>query len=169
MAALVHANPQRVQLVRRETTTNALVTAVLAALISWLLFRGRTGIPAIGGGTDGIFGIIPGTFNFTLLVTLVLTLVTRGRVRRGAPNRLPAQGLLARALPDNVLLRSLMLAFLLTLTLVSLTYAAGLTAIRTGVLPPTWSFAGLLLFYVVYFVALALIVTPIVIWRALSD
>ena len=159
------------RLVRKETAINTVVTAVIAAVLSWVIFRNQTDAPALAAPPGGIFGILPGTFNFSLLVTIGLTLVIRGRVRGGAAARLaPTDGSqVGSSLPANVVVRGLVLALLATLTFVPLAGLAVWTSVRTGLVPSGWTLTGMLLFYVVYFVVLSLVITPIIVWRALRD
>ena len=157
--------------VRRETVANTIATVVIAALLSALIFRGRVAIRPFETPPGGIFGILPGTFNFTLLVTIVLTLVVRGRVRRNRLERLQAgHGSMRGALlPANVLLRGLALALLATLVLVPVSGGLVYGLVAVGVLPPSWSLAGMAVYFTVHFVVLSLLVTPVVVWRALRD
>jgi hypothetical protein len=158
-------------MVRRETLANVLATVSIAAAIAWLAFRGAGPYPSLAPPPGGIFGILPGTFNFVLLVTLALTLVVRGRVARGAVRRAaPDEGVRRGArLPRNALLRALALAAATTLLFVPATYALVWLATSAGLLPPAWSFAGMLAFFEAYFVAVALFVTPAIVWQALRD
>ena len=158
-------------MVRKETVLNVVVTVVIATLLSWAVFRGETRIAAFAPVPGGIFGILPGTFNFALLVTTALTLITRRRVRAGLYRRLdPGEGMrLGAALPRSVLLRALVLAAIATVIYVPVGSGLAFAAIRVGLIPGIWSFAGMLAFFVLYFVALAVVLTPVVLWRALRD
>jgi hypothetical protein len=157
-------------MVRNETVANTAITILLAAAIVWALFHGRAAIPALAPPPGGIFGLLPGTFNFTLLVTIVLTLVVRGRVRKGRVGRwAPGRAVPLRWLPANVVLRGLALAALATLAFVPATYLLVRAGIGTGVLPAEWSFGAMLLLFCAYFGLLALWVTPVVVRRALAD
>ena len=156
------------EVIRTETAINTVVTAVIAALITWLLFRGRGPVPLFGLPGGALFGIVPGTFNFSLLVTLVLTLVIRGRVRRRACASAGERTGVHALLPANVLLRALLLAGAMTLLLVPSGYALA-WLITHGAPAPAWRLPALTLFYVVYFAVLALILTPLVVARALRD
>jgi hypothetical protein len=160
------ADPMR--MVRTETAINTVATVVIAGAISWLLFRGQDSIPALAAPPGGIFGIVPGTFNFTLLVTLVLTLVIRGRLRAGRVRRLPPAGIVAR-LPRHAFARALVLAAATTLAFVPLTFALVRAGIGAGLLTNSWSFAGMLAFFCAYFAVVALAVTPLIVRRALAD
>lgn len=157
-------------MIRKETLINTVATAVIAAALSWAIFRGQPAI-ALAPPVGGILGILPGTFNFTLLVTIALTLITRRRVRAAVGPPLARADLkgLRGALPSNVLARALTLAGLATLVFVPVCVGGVWLATRLSALPLQWSFAGLLGFYVVYFVVLSMVVTPIVLWRALAD
>lgn len=157
--------------VRRETVANTVATAVIAALLSLVIFRGRDSIPPLEAPPGGIFGILPGTFNFTLLVTIVLTLIVRARVRRGQLAR-PGSGegsMRGARLPANVVARGLVMALLATLVLVPLSGGLVYGLVGAGLLPARWSLAGMGGYFVAHFVVLSLVVTPVVVWRALRD
>ena len=163
--------PQQRDLIRKETIVNTLATAVIAVLLTWLIFHGRETIQVFDAPPYGLFGILPGTFNFTLLVTLALTLITRARVRRGQVehlDRVQTPSLIA-ALPVNVVLRALTLALSAVVFLASLTFGVVWLLIRAGLLPPQWTFPGIAALFLVHFVVLSLLVTPVVVWRALQD
>ena len=140
-------------------------------MLTWLIFAGETAIPALTEPPGGIFGILPGTFNFTLLVAVALTLITRRRVSRGQYRRAHVDegARLGISLPGNVLLRAVALAGIVSVVLVPLTYLLVWAAIRFGGIPQEWPFVGMLVLFVGHFVLLSLIVTPIVVWRALRD
>jgi hypothetical protein len=157
-------------MVRDETVANAVITVVLAAAIVWALFHGQSAIRALAPPPGGIFGLLPGTFNFTLLVTVVLTLVIRARVRSGRVGRWPtARAVPLRWLPANVVLRGFALAAVATIAFVPATLLLVRAGIGAGVLPAEWSFAGMLLLFCAYFGVLALWVTPVIVRRALAD
>ncbi len=158
-------------MVSKETSINTAVTAVIAAALSCVIFRGHSSIVALSPPVGGILGILPGTFNFTLLVTLALTLITRRRVRSGSCPPL-ARGVrrgIGGALPANLIGRAIVLAAVATLVFVTLGAGGVWLATRLSALPIEWSFLSMLGFYVVYFVFLSLVVTPIILWRALAD
>jgi len=161
----------RTTMVRAETTINTVVTIVIAGVLSWLIFRGETAIAPLDAPPRGIFGILPGTFNFTLLVTLALTLITRRRLRAGLFPRFGEQEgpRVGARLPANVVLRAITLAVAATIVCVPVGGGVVWAGVRGDILPATWSFAGMLLFFTVYFAALSLFVTPIILWRALRD
>ena len=156
--------------VRAETLANTAITVVIAAAVTWLLFRGQSSIPALAPPPGGIFGILPATFNFTLLATIVLTLVIRARVRRGRVHHWPAgRPLPARWLPRNLVLRGVAFAAATTSLLVPTTFLLVRGGIAARLLPAQWSFGGMLALFCVYFGLLAFLITPAVVRRALAD
>lgn len=159
------ATEQHWRVVRRELITGAIANAVIALIIGWLLFGGQVQVPVLG--TDGgAFGILPGTFLFTLALTIGLTLSVRSRVRKGmVPRRLTDRDSSVEAsLPGNVVLRGLMLALIAELALVPVTFA-----LLAWLAPHDWSLAAVLTFNVGYFVLLSSLVVPVVVWCALRD
>jgi len=158
-------------MVRKETLGNLVATMVIAALLCWLIFRGETRIPAFAPPPGGIFGILPGTFNFTLLVTVALTLITRRRMRAGLYRRLePGEGPnFGAKLPQRLMLRAVALALVATLLFVPVGAVGTWLAIQLGVVAAEWTFLGMTLFFIGYFALLAWVVTPVVLWRALRD
>lgn len=155
------------RMVRRETLIGIVGNGVIAAVVVSLLYASRETIPVLG--TDGaVFGFLPGTFMFTLGLTIGLTLTVRSRVRKGLVPPLGAGGAsgwpAALPLPRNVLARAVMLGAIAEACLVPLTF--GLLWLFA---PRDWSFAAVLGANVGYFVLLATLVVPIVAWRALED
>lgn len=167
----IHSSAAQAAMIRKETAINTVATALIAAALSWVLFRGHSSIVALSPPVGGILGILPGTFNFTLLVTLALTLITRRRVRSGScpPLAREARRGIGAALPANLIVRAIVLAAVATVVFVTLGAGGVWLATRLTALPIEWSFQSVLGFYVVYFVILSLVVTPIILWRALAD
>lgn len=165
-------NPARASvaaITRRETISNVIASAVIAGLIAWLAFRRATGIEPFAAPPGGVFGIIPGTFNFSLLVTVVLTLILRRRFR-GGPAFVTGSGEGSRRqLPANVVVRALVLAAGATLLFVPATMLLIWLGTRAGLLPVTWSVSGMITFFVVYFVLLTWALTPVIVKGALND
>ncbi len=154
--------------VRHETWINCIVSAVLAGGVAWLIFRGQSAVAAWAPPPGGIFGILPGTFNFTLLVTLALTAVIRKRYRAVAP---PAVSSTAPWgwLPRQLLLRGLLLAALVTTLFVPATMLLVIWAIRLSLVAAIWTLPAMIGFFIVYFVLVTAFTTPIVVWCALRD
>ncbi len=167
----IDLNAAQAAMIRKETLINTVATAVIAAALSWAIFRGNSSIVALSPPVGGILGILPGTFNFTLLVTIALTLITRRRVRSGLcpPLARDAMKGIRGALPSNVIARAIVLAAMATLAFVTVCEGGVWLAIRLNAVPIEWSFPGMLGFYVVYFVVLSLVVTPIILSRSLAD
>lgn len=148
-----------------ETLINVAASALIAAVITWLTFRGKTDVDWVGGPESGAFGIVPGTFMFTAVVTIVLSIIMSKRVERGAVSSLPPANLPTplRWLPANVALRGVALGALAWLALVPLTMV-----LLRAVGPESTSFGALMIFYVAYFALLALIIVPIIVLRAVA-
>ncbi len=153
------------RLVIRETAVAVLVNALIAIVIVWLLFRGSASIPVLGP-QGGAFGVLPGTFMFTFLLTIGLTLALRRRVRAGTIVRSEGEvtGGLARRLPGPLLARALVLALAAEVLLVPATFA-----VLAAFAPASWSYRTVLVFNVAYFAVLSLLVVPLVVRRALLD
>ena len=157
--------PEHAAMVRKETIGNTIASIVIAAILTWLLLHGRGSIPALGAPPRGIFGIFPGSFNFTLLVTIVLTLIVRRRVKSAVVARRAA----ASRLPGNVVLRGLLLALAALLLAAPTVFILVRLVIAAGLLPSLWSIGGMIGFYAAYFALLSLLITPLIVRRALSD
>jgi hypothetical protein len=152
-------------MVRKETLIGVVLNIVVATIIVGLLYWGEEPIPVLGT-SGGAFGIVGGTFMFTLGMTIGLTLTVRGRLRKGLLPRLPLSALPAfsQRLPQPLFVRGLALAVGAWILAVPVTW------FLLGALAPThWSFFATLAFNIVYFVTMCLIIVPYVVWRALSD
>lgn len=156
---------EQAAMVRKETIANTIASVVIAAMLTWLIFHGRPAIPALDSPPGGIFGIFPGTFNFTLLVTIALTLIVRKRVNTA----LVARRVAVTQLPTNVLLRGLVLALAATTLMAPTGLALVYMGIHAGLLPALWSLYGMMGFFVSYFALLSVLITPVIVRRALSD
>lgn len=152
-------------MVRKEVLLAVLGNVVVAVIIVWVLFGGEELIPVLGT-EGGAFGVVPGTFLFTLGLTVGLTLTIRGRIRKGVIARLPLSEApsLARRLPQSLPLRGLLLALAAEICLVPATLA-----LLSWLAPATWSFAAVLAFNILYFVLMCMLVVPTVVWRAFCD
>lgn len=153
-------------MVRHETLIGVIGNGVIAAIIVSLLYASRQSIPLFGRD-GGAFGLLPGTFMFTLGLTIGLTLTIRRRMRRGQVPRLGREAdpaIVGRSLPGNVIARALLLALLAEVSLLPLTF--GLLWLLA---PREWSFPAVLALNAGYFMLLAALVVPVVAWRALRD
>lgn len=166
-ATTLEAAPLEAQrrLVRNETLIGVVGNGLIAAIVVSLLYAAQQRIPLFGRD-GGAFGLVPGTFMFTLGLTVGLTLTIRGRVRKGrVPRLLGGAGFsLGAGLPGNVVARALLLALIAEFCLVPVTL--GLLWL---VAPREWSFHAVLALNVAYFMLLAALVVPVVAWRALRD
>lgn len=157
---MTDATPQET---RKALTTEAAISilpnAIVSALFVWLLFRGVQHIRL--WGMDGVaFDLVPTTFMLTLMTTIGLTIVVRRRVRAGKVK--PASG--TAKLPKNPVLRGIVLGLLMLVLFVPVTVMA-LTLFWAG----DWSFTQMLVFKIIYGIAVGLIVTPLVVLAALRD
>lgn len=148
---------------RRTLVIEAAISIVPNALVSaffvWLLFRGATRI-GLWGMNGVAFDLVPTTFMLTLMTTVAVTWLIRRRVATGATKR--AAG--TTPLPANRLLRGLVLGLAMVVLLVPVTVAA-LSQLWVG----DWTFGQMLVFKIVFGVAVGLIVTPLVVLAALRD
>ncbi len=105
-----------------ETAISVVANTAVSGIFAWGLFHGVESIPL--WGTQGIVvDLVPTVFMITLVLTIALTLITRGRLRKGKLP-LPAWsrsdlGLIGR-LPARIALRAPVLALCMTLALVPL-------------------------------------------------
>ncbi len=149
-----------------QGSVGAAVNLVLNAAIAWLLYRSLSSVPI--RGSQSIAGdIIATTLLLPFLICVIVTPLVRGEVRNA---RLPAgewRGDVhpaVAALPNNTLLRALVLGVISAVIAAPLTIgiltSAGVTAI---------SFPGFVAFKATFAAALAAFVTPVVAARALED
>ena len=145
--------------IRRETLIAVVVNCVIAAALTWISVEHSRPSILVGGPGAGAFGILPGTFLFTFLLTLGLSFVVRARIRRGEL-RLADQKAASwiRVLPQNVLLRALVLAVAATLIGPPVAFM-GLLALAPDAAP----FILALTVNVIYFALLACLVVPVII------
>ena len=157
---MIDATPQETRkALASEAVISILPNALVSALFVWLLFRGvhRIGL----WGIDGVgFDLVPTTFMLTLMTTIGLTIVVRRRLRAGKAK--PAAG--TSRLPKNPVLRGVVLGLLMLLLFVPATVLA-LSLSWAG----EWSFIQMLIFKIIYGVAVGLIATPLVVLAALRD
>ncbi len=143
-----------------ESAISILPNALGGGLITWLIFRGVEPIPLWGAGGVA-FDIAATTFLLTLLSTLVVTLVIRKRIRTEAAKReTPGRF----ALPNNLIVRGISLAFFTTLI-----FAPLAIAIINAIWGKGWGANDIILFKILYCVLLGLAVTPIAVLSALRD
>lgn len=151
---------------KSETAISVIANAAVSGLFAWGIFHGEATVP-LWGANGIVVDLVPTVFMITLALTIALTLVTRGRIRRG---KLPVPewsshdlGWIGR-LPAKVLYRAPVLALLMTLVLVPLS-AVVLVAAGVG----SMSFPVFFVFKLIYGAAFAVLITPVIILRALAD
>ncbi len=141
-----------------EAAIGIVPNALVSALFVWLLFRSAAAIPL--WGMQGVaFDLVPTTFMLTLMTTFALTLIVRARRRKGL-----ARATGAARLPRHLVLRAVALALLLCVVFVPATVLL-LAATWGG----DWSYGQMMVFKIVYGVAVGLIATPLVVLAALRD
>jgi len=154
-------SPIHAHYIRNETLVGCVFNGVLSVVFAFLVFYGVALIP-LWGPQGMAVDLVPTVFMITLVGNLIVTVLTRKRVAAGQVPRLvqaPAQ-----RLPQNALLRMLLLALLFTLVLVPLS-AAALWALKIDPLP-FWPFVG---FKVVYGAIVGALSAGIVVRAALRD
>jgi hypothetical protein len=143
--------------VRRETLIGIAINAALSAAFVFLVFGGRDAV----GTREIVLDALPQSFMIALMTTIVPTLLTRQRLRKGGLEILAADG---GRLPANLPLRALVVA--------------GTSALLGGALhwlvlppvaPPVWSFEAVLAYKIAYGACLAWLLAPALLRRALAD
>lgn len=155
---------------RRNVQTETLISVVINTAISggfaWGLFHGVDSIP-LWGSQGIVVDLVPTVFMITLVLTIALTLITRRRLRNG---KLPLPtwnraelGVVGR-LPAHIALRAPLLALCMTLVLVPI---SALLLHLAGI--QSMAFMTFFLFKLAYGAAFAVLVTPLILRRALAD
>lgn len=150
-----------------EIAIGMVLNAVISAAFAWGIFRGVAHVPLWAGTRGMAFDLVPTVFMITLMMTIALTLITRARLRRGAAPALAwsrDSHVLLRLLPRNAVGRGLCLAAGATIVLVPLSVAC-----LAGAGFQTMAFGPFVWFKVAYGVALAVLVTPIILLCAFGD
>jgi len=152
--------------VRAETLVGIGFNGILSVLFAWVPFHTVAVMP-LWGEKGMALDFIPTVFMITLVQTIIITVITRNRVKAGRIAPLPqarAEYPILRMLPHNVFLRALTLAFLLSLILVPLSIGA-LWVLGFEEIP----FIPFVAFKVVYGVAVGMLSAPLSLLAALSD
>lgn len=149
-----------------ETAISVVANTAVSGLFAWGLFHGAKSIP-LWGAQGIVVDLVPTVFMITLALTIALTLITRGRLRKGKLP-LPAWsrsdlGVIGR-LPSRVALRAPALAVCMTLALVPL---SAMLLVLAGV--ESMRFTTFFFFKLAYGAAFAVLVTPIILLRAFAD
>jgi hypothetical protein len=151
--------------VLRETLMGFGFNGALSALFAWLPFHGLDSVP-LWGARGMAVDLVPTVFMITLVQTLILTALTRRRVRSRAiiPIEHGAAAPLFLQLPGNSVLRAAMMASTLTVVLVPATIgvlaAAGVDEL---------AIAPFMAFKVIYGIAVGALSAPVVLLAALLE
>lgn len=151
--------------VKAETAVGIGFNGVLSVVFG-LPFYNVPSIP-LWGEKGMALDLIPTIFMITLVQTIIITLITRKRVKAGTVAALPEPREvhpLLKLLPENVVARAFTLALGLSLILVPLTVAAMATLGVDGI-----TFAPFISFKVVYGIAVGMLSAPLSLLAALSD
>ncbi len=143
---------------RTEMAVAAVISAVLSGVFVALLFGGQAEVPVVGWN-GLIVDALPQTAMIALMSSLVPTLLTRRRTRRG--NVAPL--LTASRWPAAVLLR--ISAFVLLATML----AGGLHATLLPLGPSAWPLSAVLAGKILYGAALGMAVAGLAVTAALRD
>ncbi len=158
--------PEHRRNLQTETALSVVFNTIISGVFAWGLFHGVEVVPL--WGTQGIVvDLVPTVFMITLALTIALTLITRGRIRKG---KLPLPAW-SRSdlgplgwLPRNLALRAPLLAAVMTAVLVPLS-ALLLTVAGVGAM----KFTTFFVFKLAYGAAYAVIITPIILLGAMAD
>ena len=145
-----------------------ILNVLIATFLSWLSLRHQEVVP-LQAPTEAMFDpsmggdLLVGSFLLGMILTLVLTFVTRLNLKKKQVESLVLSGWFSK-IPKNVFLRSLLVGLFLTLTMgLAVTVALGALDI---VQMPVWTYIAL---HAIYVGALAWFVTALVVKRALAD
>ena len=141
-----------------QLAVSAVLNAVFSAGFVVLLFGGMEQVGL--WGMDGLaFDLVPTTFMITFITTLVLTIVTRNAAHQGL-TPLPEP----HRLPSSVLLRAAALGAGAVILLVP-----PMVLVLWLVWNGDWSYGSVMVFKIIYGVALGFVVIPTVVRAALAD
>ena len=157
--AALMARQQRLHMLR-ETLVSMMINASLSALFVFLIFGGRDRVALWGTGGLAL-DFVPQTFIIAFMATLVPSLITRRRIRLG---KMAGAASGASKLPGNLVMRSLMIAALVSIVAIPLAVAA-IAFCSSGEL----NFATVLPMKILYGATLALLVTTFSIRAAFGD
>jgi len=153
------------QYIKRETLLGCAINAVIALFFAALLFHSTPSIPLWGAKGIAV-DLIPTVFMLTLFGSLAISLITRQRLRRGhvGQQRAEAASSWIGALASlNVLLRTFIVAVLMTFSVVPLTCLVLMTLAIDAL--PFWPFVA---FKMVYAAAIGALSAPWILKAALS-
>lgn len=162
----IELSPELRKNLRVETAISIVANTIVSGLFAWGIFHGVEVIPLWGAKGIAV-DLIPTVFMITLALTIALTLITRGRIRKGKLPR-PAWSRkdlgLIRLMPANVGLRAFAFAALMTVILVPLSVLLLVVANVSDM-----SFNVFFVFKLIYGAMYAVLVTPLILLRAFAD
>lgn len=150
--------------VRNETIISVAINALIPTAIIWVVALTP---PARFDGDDGLWSAMTKASGLaTLLMTFIVTMLVRGRVRAGVVPSLAQQNLPLplRLLPSVAVLRAVITGIVAVVVLVPI---GTLAAQVLGLLPLT--IGGFVVFNLVFGTLVGLTMTPLVVLRALAD
>lgn len=165
-ARLFPLSPEHRKYILADFAFGAIPNALISAAAAYLIFRHSALVPL--WGAQGIaFDLAPTVFMVTLMQLIICTVLTRNRIQAGA---VPAIGVsrrnipILRMLPNNVVLRGLVVALPTTVILLPLSIIAML-ALEID----SMSLSIFVVFKTACGPAIGLVTAPIVYLAALSD
>lgn len=144
--------------VRRETAISAVINAAFSALFFWLVFGGVDPVPLWGRG-NWVFDFVPQGFMVALMSTLVPGALAAKALRAGAIHAAGRGNGLPGALIPRALVLAVGAAALGTAVMAVITVLSGVAELRATTAAAV---------KVGYGAALALLVTPLALRRALA-
>jgi hypothetical protein len=143
-----------------ETAVSGVVNAVLSIIFFLIVFGRAEAIP-VAGNPGLVVDALPQTFMVVFMTTLVQTLLTRQRLRKGQLGALEGRGV---RLPANLFLRSLVIAVPATIV------AGALHALLLPSLTPAiWPFMTALIYKGAYGALVGMAVSRLILPAALRD
>jgi len=143
-----------------ETAVSGVVNAVLSIIFFLLVFGLSEAVP-VAGNPGLVVDALPQTFMVVFMTTLVQTLLTRQRLRKGQLEALDGRG---APLPANLFVRALAIAIVAVLA------AGALHALLLpGLTPATWPFMTALAYKGVYGALVGMAVSRLILPAALRD
>jgi hypothetical protein len=156
------------QFLIEQLTVNSALNFLIAILLGWNTLAGHQFIP-LAAPEDALFDpnmaseLVVGSFLLGVILTPIVTAITRAGLRKGSLQVNPVSGLIAK-LPHNSFFRSLAVALLASLvfgvTSVVILAVVGVTQL------PIWTY---IVAHAVYMALLALVVTWVAVKRALAE
>jgi hypothetical protein len=143
-----------------ETAVSGVINAVLSVIFFLLVF-GRADLIPVDGNPGLVVDALPQTFMVVFMTTLVQTLLTRQRLKKGQLEALDGRG---APLPANLFVRSLVIAVLATIL------AGALHALLLpGLTPAQWPFMTALIYKGAYGALVGMAVSRLILPAALRD